>query len=445
MQKILVLGAGRSATALINYLLDNSVAYDWKITVADHDLKLAISKIKDHPNGRATQFDVEDKVLRHELIQDHDMVVSLLPAFLHILVAEDCIELKKNLATASYVSKEMKEREAEIKSNGLIFLNEMGLDPGIDHMSAMQKIDEIKAEGGKLTAFYSHTGGLVAPESDTNPWHYKVTWNPRNVVLAGQGVAQYFENHTLRLVPYHQLFEQPFMIRVPNMGNYDVYPNRDSISYRTIYQIDDIPSIMRGTIRHQGYCSSWNLLVQLGLTDATTILHDLDQYSHRDLIASITRLENNVNLEMNVAKQLNTTIESSEFQNIKWLGLFENTKVKLNSGTLAEWLESILIEKWKLAPQDKDMIIMQHEFHYEIDGMKKIATSSMIAYGENSENTAMSRLVGITLGIGVKLIMLGQIKTKGIILPTSKSIYEPVLKELLDYDVRFRETEMVLN
>ena len=445
MQKILVIGAGRSATALIHYLLEKSVIYDWKITVADHDLNMAIAKVNQHPNGNAIQFEVEDKSLRHQLIESHDMVVSLLPAFLHMLVAEDCIELKKNLATASYVSKEMKAREEEIVAAGLTFLNEVGLDPGIDHMSAMQKIEEIKSEGGVLTAFYSHTGGLIAPESDTNPWHYKITWNPRNVVLAGQGTAQYLENNQLQLVPYNQLFDHPFVIDVPNLGKYDVYPNRDSISYRSIYHIDDIPTIMRGTIRHHGYCKSWNLLVKLGLTDSTTILQNLDHYTNRALLASITRFENNADLENKVAEFLGVNTNEESFQNLIWLGLFENKPIQIKTGTLADWVESVLVDKWKLSPTDKDMIIMQHEFHYEINGQKKVTTSSMISKGADAENTAMSRLVGITLGIGVKLMMLGKINAKGIVLPTSKSIYEPVLEELLDYDVRFRETEMILN
>lgn len=444
MQKILILGAGRSATALIHYLLEQSSTYDWKVTVCDHDLALAASKVQNHPNGSARQFDVEDRNSRAQLIQSHDMVVSLLPAALHIQIAEDCVAFKKNLATASYVSKEMKAMEQSIVDADLTFLNEMGLDPGLDHMSAMQKIEEIKQSGGELTAFYSHTGGLVAPESDNNPWHYKITWNPRNVVLAGQGTAQYQENHKMKFVPYHRLFDNLLKIHVPNLGWYEVYPNRDSVSYKEIYKIEAIPTILRGTIRHEGYCEAWNLLVKIGYTDGNTQFHELDHLTYRELTAALTNITCDELLEANLAQWLGLDPRSEAFRRIEWMGILEDRQITRSAGSLADVLEQLLLDKWKLEPTDKDMIIMQHIFHYRLGNEHKALTSTMIAVGEDSNDTAMSRLVGITLGIGVKLLMTGKIRQKGIVLPTEKSIYEPALLELRDYGVHFRETEELL-
>ena len=267
MKSILILGAGRSSTTLINYLIKAAEEHGWMVTVADTDLDIALSKTEHSKNALGVQLDVNDVAKRQDLIRDKNIVVSLLPAFLHPIVAKDCLEFSKHLVTASYLNEDIRSMEQEALAKGLLFMGEMGLDPGIDHMSAMQKINEIKAEGATLSAFYSYTGGLIAPESDDNPWSYKFTWNPRNVVLAGQGTAQYLNTGKIKYIPYNRLFSERKVIQVPELGPYDVYANRDSLPYRKLYGIENIPTILRGTIRANGYCDAWDTLVKIGLTD----------------------------------------------------------------------------------------------------------------------------------------------------------------------------------
>ena len=254
MKNILIIGAGRSASALIGYVLKNAEKFDWDVTIADSNIELARKKVNGHPHGKAVQLDVMMDQQRKDLISKVDLVVSLLPAFLHIKVAHDCIAYDKHLITASYVSKEMYQLGEEARRKNLIFMGEMGLDPGIDHMSAMQQIDSIKEKGGKITAFRSYTGGLISPESDDNPWRYKFTWNPRNVVLAGQGTAQFLKENKYNYLPYSRLFESFEVVDIKGMGPYEMYPNRDSLLYRDVYGLDNIPNILRGTLRNVGYC-----------------------------------------------------------------------------------------------------------------------------------------------------------------------------------------------
>ncbi len=446
MNNILVIGAGRSSSALINYVLDQAKKYAWFVTVADFDPALAEAKVNNHPNGRGTWLDVTKVNDRRELIERADIVVSLLPAHLHLEVAQDCIRLKKHLITASYVSKELYSLGDEAQARELIFMGEMGLDPGIDHMSAMQKIDEIKEKGGKLTAFRSYTGGLIAPESDNNPCHYKFTWNPRNVVLAGQGTAQYLEKGKFKYLPYRRLFEQYWVVPIQGMGDYEVYANRDSLLYREIYGLKDIPNILRGTIRHLGYCDAWNALVKIGLTDGSFPLLESDDLSYYSLVeAYLGDSYTTGTLKERTAKFLGEEIDSPVMEKLEWLGLFSTKRINLSNATPALMLEALLLEKWKLEETDKDMIIMQHEFEYELEGKKNLLTSTMVLKGENARDTAMSKLVGVPLGIFVKLVMLGKIKSKGVNIPVMKEVYEPVLQELIDFGVEFIEKNEILD
>ena len=284
MNNILIIGAGRSATALIQYVLEQAKTYNWFVTVADTDHELATRKTAGHPNGRGTWLDATKVNDRRELIARADVVVSLLPAHLHLEVAHDCLKLKKHLITASYISKQMYALGDEARERALIFMGEMGLDPGIDHMSGKQQIDKIRAKGGRLKSFHSYTGGLVAPESDDNPWHYKFSWSPRNVVLAGQGTAQYLEDGKLKYVPYNRIFSQPRTIDVPTMGEWEVYVNRDSLLYRELYDLGPIPNLLRGTIRHKGFCKSWDALVKIGLTDDTFPILDSEEITYHELM-----------------------------------------------------------------------------------------------------------------------------------------------------------------
>ena len=442
MNNILIIGAGRSSTALISYVLKKAKEFQWFVTVADADPKLAEEKVNGHPNGRGTWLDVLKVNDRRELIERSDVVVSLLPAYLHFEVAQDCIRLKKHLITASYVSKEMYQLGDEAQERELIFMGEMGLDPGIDHMSAMQKINEIKDKGGELTAFRSYTGGLIAPESDDNPWHYKFTWNPRNVVLAGQGTAQYLEGGKYKYIPYRRLFKKYQVVDIQGMGEYEMYANRDSLLYRDIYGLSDIPNILRGTVRSKGFCDAWAAIVKIGLTNGSYPILNSDKMTYHSLLEAFTSNEPGTSVKEKISHLIVEDVNSPVMKKLEWLGLFSKKKIKLSNATPALILENLLLDKWKLKETDKDMIIMQHEFEYKLDGKKKCLTSTMVLKGTDSIDTAMSRLVGLPLGVFVRLVMQGKITTTGVNIPVMPQVYNPVLEELKEYGVEFIEKEV---
>ncbi len=445
MNNILIIGAGRSATILIKYVLEQAKTHNWLVTVADSNPQLAEKKINKHPNGRPAWLDVTKVNDRRELIGRADVVVSLLPAYLHMEVAYDCIKLKKHLITASYVSTDMYRLSNEFRDRELIFMGEMGLDPGIDHMSAMLHINEIKEMGGKITAFRSYTGGLVAPESDDNPWHYKITWNPRNIVLAGQGTAQYLENGKFKYIPYHRLFQEYEIIQVPGIGQFEAYANRDSLLYREVYGLSGIPNILRGTLRSPGYCDAWNALVQIGLTDGSFPIVDSGDITYHELMeAYISNKELSGSVKERIASMIGEAVESPVMDKLEWLGLFRKKKINLPNATPAQILENLLVEKWQLQPKDKDMVVMHHEFEYELKGAKKLRTSTMMMKGENDVDTAMSKSVGLPLGIFVKMVMKGEIVASGVHIPVMKEVYEPVLKELEEYQIVFSNEEKSL-
>lgn len=442
MQHVLVIGAGRSATALIRYLLEQSVENRFFVTVGDADLELARRKVNNHANGRAIWLDASKPNDRRDVIQRHDVVVSLLPPQMHLEVAQDCITLGKHMVTASYVSKQVFRLGDEARQRALVFMNELGLDPGIDHMSAMQRIHEITREGGRITEFYSYTGGLVAPESDDNPWHYKFSWNPRNVVLAGQGTAQFLEEGKLKYIPYRRLFRQYRLIDVPGMAQWEVYANRDSMLYRDAYGLQDIKTLFRGTIRHKGFCDAWNALVRIGMTDATFPIVNSDQLTYHDLMEAFLGISTHTgSVKERMAKMLETDPEGDIMKKLEWLGLFSRRRIPVKDATPALILENLLLEKWALKPEDKDMVIMQHVFLYEKNRKKHRRTSTLIMKGEDGANTAMSKLVGLPLGIFVKLLIQGKVSTTGVNIPTMPEVYEPVMRELEDYGVRFIEEE----
>ncbi len=444
MGNVLIIGAGRSATSLIHYMLDQGQKYNWFVTVADADLELAETKVNGHPRGRAVWLDVAKVVLRQELISRADIVISLLPAHLHTEVAYDCLKLNKHLITASYVSQEMYKLSDEARSRKLIFMGEMGLDPGIDHMSTMQSIHSIRAKGGEITAFRSYAGGLVAPESDNNPWHYKFSWNPRNVVLAGQGTAQYLENNELRFIPYNRLFKHYKIVNVPGMGPFEAYPNRDSLWYRSVYGLDGIPSILRGTLRYPGFCDAWNALIQIGLTDHSYPILDSADITYEQLMdAFINRLASGKSLKERTAQFLGLNADDPVMEKMEWLGLFSPKPVNLPNASPALILEKLLLEMWQLAPDDKDMVVMQHEFEYMHKGKKHLHVSAMVMKGHDQYDTAMARLVGLPMAILAKLVILGKVESTGVHIPVMKEIYEPVLEELKDYGMVFEEHEHV--
>lgn len=461
MKNILVIGAGRSASSLIKYLLDHSQQENWQVTVGDVSVDLVKQKTGSHPNARPIAFDTNNDQQREDEIQRADIVISMLPAFMHAQVARDCVRLKKHLVTASYVSKEIRELNDEAKTAGIILMNEIGLDPGIDHASAMKIIDHIKAEGGEIVSFRSYCGGLIAPESNDNPWGYKFTWNPRNVILAGQGTAQYIEHGEYKYIPYNRLFTQVETIEVEDHGSFDGYANRDSLSYRQPYGLENIPTMLRGTLRMPGYCKAWNAFVKLGLTDDTFKVEPHIK-TYRQLLEAFLPI-GNASTRTKLMDFLEERTDSDVMKKLDWLGIFNDEQIRLSDASPAQLLQDLLEQKWKLQEHDKDMIVMQHLFEYVPGpalkatngnpvsdlmellkpeyGKKKIV-SSLVVKGEDQVYTAMAKTVGLPAAIVTKLILQGKIKLTGVQIPTVKEIYEPLLAELEEHGVKFHEKEV---
>jgi saccharopine dehydrogenase (NADP+, L-glutamate forming) len=414
------------------------------VRVGDMSLDIAKRKINNHENGEAFEFNVFNEQQRIEEIQNADIVISMLPARFHHLIAERCVEFDKHMVTASYVSKEVQALHDQAVAKNLLLLNEIGVDPGIDHMSAMKVIDDIKDKGGKMLAFKSSTGGLVAPEYDNNPWNYKFTWNPRNVVVAGQSVAQYIDHGKYKYVPYHQLFKRTESMSILDVGEFEMYPNRDSLSYRKTYGLEDIPTILRGTLRRPGYCNGWDIFVQLGVTDDTYTIADSENLTYREFINMFLPYNENDPVEQKLCNYIGIEMNSETMDRLKWLGIFEDTKIGLPEATPAQILQKLLEEKWALGAEDKDMIVMQHQFDYTLNGKTKRILSSLVVRGKDQVHTAMSITVGNPVGIATKLFLTGVIKQKGVIVPTMKDVYEPVLKELEEYGIVFVEEEVDL-
>jgi len=444
MRKILVIGAGRSASSLISYLLNKAGSENLQIIIADISLELAQNKINNHPNGKATSLDVSDVTQRETAIQEADIVISMLPPHLHLSVAKDCLKFEKNLVTASYISNEMSALDAQVKAKGLTFMNEIGLDPGIDHMSAMQVIDRIRDNGGKMILFESFCGGLVAPESDNNLWNYKFTWNPRNVVLAGQGgAAKFIQEGKYKYIPYRRLFRRTEILKIDGYGKFEGYANRDSLKYREIYGLNDILTMYRGTIRKVGFSRAWNIFVMLGMTDDSYTIEDSENMSYRDFTNSFLAYNQSDSVELKLRHYLKIDQDDIIWEKLLELDIFNpHKKVNLKNATPAQILEKILKDKWTLQEEDKDMIIMQHLLGYEKDGKRHQIISSMVCMGEDQTYTAMAKTVGLPVAIAAIKILNGEISSPGVQLPTSKNVYEPILKELQDYGIHFSEKEV---
>jgi saccharopine dehydrogenase-like NADP-dependent oxidoreductase len=447
LKEILIIGAGRSTTSLIDYLLQRTEKYAWHVTIADRDIALVHKKVKDNPNAVTLSLDVTNEIERLRAISKADIVISMLPAHMHVPLAKDCIALGKHMVTASYISDEMRALNAEAVNAGVVLMNEIGVDPGIDHLSAMKVIDEIKAKGGKMLIFESFTGGLVAPDSEgDNPWRYKFTWNPRNVVLAGSGGAVKFRQEGLyKYIPYHQVFRRTEMIDVDGYGRFEGYANRDSLKYRSEYGLRDIPTIYRGTLRRPGYCRAWDVFVKLGMTDDSYVLEHSAEMTFRDFTNTFLAFSLLDSVELKLMHYLQIPQDSELMEKLKWTGIFDKTPIPLERATPAQILQYILEQKWSLAPDDKDMIVMVHKFGYELDGERKMIESSMVTLGHDAINTAMARTVGIPVAIATKLILEGKINTPGVHLPISKEIYEPMLAELAEHEITFNEKEVPYN
>jgi saccharopine dehydrogenase-like NADP-dependent oxidoreductase len=443
MKNILVIGAGLSASTMIKYLLDHAELYDWYITLGDKDSGLAERKINKHPRGKAIFFDANDRKQSWEEVSHADLVVSMLPAFMHSLIATDCVKQGKPMVTASYVSDEIRALDAEAKKAGVLLLNEIGVDPGIDHMSAMHVLDKLREQGAEMTEFRSYCGGLVAPQSDNNPWNYKFTWAPRNVILAGQGMAQAIVDGTYQYIPYHQLFRRTLRVEVLNYGEFEAYLNRDSLKYRNVYGLNEIPTMVRGTLRRPGYSQTWDIFVQLGLTDDTITIENSENMTYLDFLNAFIEPDSCCTPEENLAYFTGLDIDSMEMYRLRWLGIFDDKKkIGLKKATPAQVLQNLLAEKWAFLPHDRDMLVMQHQFGYRLKGQQHRLLSSMVTEGDDPVHTAMAKTVGLPMAIAVKLILTGKINLAGVHIPIIKEIYLPVLQELEDWGIRFIEEDV---
>lgn len=427
MRNILILGAGKSSIALIDYLVEKSAEEDWQITVADISAEHARQKTKGRENTRAITFDFYNEANRQQLITESDIVISMLPAIMHIPVAEDCLTLKKHLVTPSYISDAMRELDEKAKKKKLVFMNEVGLDPGIDHMSSMQMIDKLKAEGKVITGYKSHCGGLVAPESDDNLWHYKFTWNPRNVILAGQGEGeiQWLEKGKKQVLAYEELFTHTEEIKLLRYGKFESYPNRDSLKYIAEYGLKGVKTMYRGTLRRPPFCKGWNVLVQLGFTNRK------ERLTHK-LMEEVTEMMKSK--EVIADKQIHQLLLSTAV--VPMLSLHKDKWI-----TPADFLQHVLEHTWTMQQNDKDMVVMIHEIEYTGKGGrgKKTLQSSLVCIGKDSEHTAMAMTVGLPVAIVTKMILNGEIKKHGVLMPKFPEVYNPVLKELEEHGIVFKE------
>ena len=441
MRKILIVGAGKSSPYLIKYLLDKSQEEELLIHITDLDTN-HLKKYQKYENCKVSPINISSEKEREEFISESNLVISMLPARFHIILAKSCLKLKRNLLTASYVSEEMKTLTNDIKNSELLFLNEMGLDPGIDHMSAKKIIDELLANGAKINSFKSYTGGLIAPESDNNKWNYKFTWNPRNVVLAGQGIpAKYIENNKYKYIPYNRLFKNTEKIKIEKYGQFEVYPNRDSLKYREMYSLNNIKTMIRGTIRKVGFSESWNMFVKLGLTNDSFKISNSENMCFKEYVNCFLPYDDKLSIEEKLQRVLSISKGDENWEKIKEIDILSsNKKIPLKNASPAQILEYILKDAWKLEKKDKDMIVMYHEFGYETSlGENEKIISTMVCKGKDDTYTAMAKTVGLPLAISSILLLNNKINLTGIHTPIDKEIYNPVLKELEANGINFEE------
>jgi saccharopine dehydrogenase-like NADP-dependent oxidoreductase len=437
MSNILVLGAGRSSSALIEYLLEQSAGLNCTVTVADQNPESARQKTGNHPAARPVGIALEDAAAVEQLINEASVVISLLPPTLHYKVALSCLKYGRHLLTASYVNEEIRSLDLQAKEKGILILMENGLDPGIDHLSAMKEIDSMKEKGGVLKSFRSYTGGLVAPESDNNPWHYKFTWNPKNVILAGQGNVKYLENNKFKYIPYQQLFARAEEIEIEGEGIFEGYANRDSLSYLKLYNLNDVSTFIRGTLRKSPYCRGWNSLVQLGMTADSFEVDNPGNLTWSQFADSFLPEIPGKNIEEKFCLALGLAQDAEEFKMIRWTGLFSDEVCPVKKGTPADYLLSLFEKKFVFAQGDKDMIVMQHQMQFEIKKQSENINATLVVKGDE-KHSAMAKTVGLPLGITAKLILQNKIKLTGVQIPVMKELYEPLLKELEEKGIRFK-------
>ena len=437
MSTILLFGAGKSATSLIEYLLRTCEDKNWKLIVCDANLSLAQSKINGFSGARAVSFDVTNPEKRHEFISQADIVISMLPPSLHFLVAKDCLTLSKNLLTASYIDSNIRSLSDQIEAKGLLFIGEMGLDPGIDHMSAMKMINEIKSKGGTITSFKSHCGGLMSPESDDNPWHYKISWNPINVVSAGSSGAFYKQEDEIIEILYSQVFsDESRLVDVPGIGPLAWYPNRDSLSYIETYHLHGIRTFIRTSLRYPAFCRGWNKVVHLDLTNK----NDHEEIKHCETFSDWFELKKRKLINLQEKNFREEEFFNAEFiQQLDFLSLSSDERLPETFTSSASLLQYLLERNLEMKLTDKDMVIMLNEIEFSLSGRKQQIRSWLIVKGEDKTHTAMAKTVGLPLGIAAKLILENQITVTGLHIPVIAEIYQPVLRELELNGIKFND------
>ncbi len=444
MKSILVIGAGKSAVALIQYLLDEGERTgEWMVRLVDKDGSLAQKRIGDHSRGEAGSLDIQDEAERRKAIEAHDLVISMLPARMHVEVVKDCIEAGVDVITPSYVSEELQALDGRAREAGVLVLNEMGLDPGIDHMSAMKVIDTLREKGCEMTRFESFAGGLVAPDSDDNPWGYKITWDPMGVIMAAQGGPVKFKQRgRYKYIPSHQVFRRFEHIHIEGYGRFEGYPNRDSLKYRKVYGLEEVPTIFRGTLRRPGFCRAWDSLVQLGATDDRFIVEGSEQMTYRQFINSFLAYHPTDSVELKLMHYLGIDQGSQVMEKLKWLGLFDNEVIGIRDATPADILRGLLEHKWAMTSGDKDMIVLYHRFGFMAGDEEKQIDAWMVTERGNDQFTAMANAVGLPLGIVSKLMLRNGIDLEGVHRPIESKIYQPVLEELRGFGMGFHEQEV---
>jgi len=435
MKKVCLLGAGLVAGPLIEYLLGYD---DIELRVADIDLERARSLVKGHPRGRVYQLDLQDRQALASLLAEAMVVISMVPYTFHPYVAEICLELKKHLVTASYVSPAMEALDEKAREKGLIFLNELGLDPGIDHMEAMRLIEEAHRAGGRVVSFISYCGGLPAPEARDNPFGYKFSWSPRGVLLAGRNEARYLQDGKEVVVPAEELFNHYKFIEIPGLGMFEGYPNRNSVSYTETYGIPEAATMLRGTLRYPGWCLKLKKIGELGLLDITEREWMAESYS--GFLKEYLGLGETTELRKAVAARLKLEADSEVIESLDWLGLFSDRRLPSRRISPLDLLVALMVDKLKYREGERDMTVLQHEIvaEYPGRGREKI-TSTLIDFGQPRGHTSMSRTVGLPVALGVKLILEGRIHRTGVLRPTRAEIYQPILDELQSLGLAFKE------
>jgi saccharopine dehydrogenase-like NADP-dependent oxidoreductase len=440
MKKVGVLGAGLVAGPLVEYLLNLG---EVEVKVADLDESRARQLVGQHPTGQAFRLDLKDKEKVKELLADVEVVASMVPYTFHPYVAGICLELGKHLVTASYVSPEMRNFDGAARSKGLVFLNECGLDPGIDHMEAKHCLDRAKAAGGQVLGFVSYCGGLPAPEANNNPFGYKFSWSPRGVLLAGRNEARYLKDGQEVVIPADVLFEHFELVEIPGLGKFEAYPNRNSVIYREIYNLPEVKTILRGTLRYPGWCFKLKKIADLGLLDINE--RDWTAKTYAGWLQELLGLKEGQGLKEAVALRLGLDPDSETIRAFDWLGLFSSRPLPGQKSSPLDLLTAIMWDKMQYGQDERDMNILQHELliKYQTGRQEKLV-STLIDFGLPGGHSSMSRLVGLPVAIALKLIIQNKIKGRGVLIPTSSEIYEPVLTELKTLGIDFKEERQIV-